>query len=254
MVTFPQEFEQTLKELYPNGPDWDLVGILTRRSKVYTLSYDSKILSGIFEILIEPIIKRIADKNGMAIYKAAQNKYPEFSLVDRSRPSEKIAIDVKTTYRRRNKDGKVLPYAFTLGSYRSYLRDPKGKKGILFPYPEYSHHWVIGFVYDRNPNCAFTDIKEILDATKLETPYTNIEYFIQEKYKIAGKYAGSSNTTNISSFKSNSIADFRDGKGPFTNAKEFETFWGKFEQVRRKVRPGLAMPLEFDVDNANSNE
>ncbi len=233
-MDIPVLFEETLKELYPSGPDWDLVGILTRKSKVYTLSYDSKILSGIFEILCEPIIIRIAEKQNMVVYKAAQNQYPEFTLVSEESPDEKIAIDIKTTYRRRTKTGSVIPFSFTLGSHRSYLRDPKGKKGILFPYSEYASHWVIGFIYDRNPNCKVTDIKEILDARMLETPYTNIEYFIQEKYKIAGKFEGSSNTTNISSFKSASVKDFQEGKGTFKTVEEFEEFWSKFERVKKQ--------------------
>ena len=60
-MNFKEEFITAINKLYPNGLEWDLVGILTKSSKVYTLSYDSKILSGIFEILCEPIIINIAD-------------------------------------------------------------------------------------------------------------------------------------------------------------------------------------------------
>lgn len=80
MISFKEEFYKAINELYPNGPEWDLVGILTRNSKVYTLSYDSKILSGIFEILVEPIIQRVADNNGLFLHKGVQNQYPEFTL------------------------------------------------------------------------------------------------------------------------------------------------------------------------------
>lgn len=225
-MDLPKLFEETLNELNPNGIEWELVGILTRESRVYTLSYDSKILSGIFEILCEPVVREIAEKNNMILQKAAQNKYPEFTLIPKN-GGMKVAIDMKTTYRKRNKSGNLSPFSFTLGSYRSYLQDPK--KGILYPYDEYEEHWVIGFVYDRNPKCDATDIKSIIEASSLEAPYSNIEYFVQQKYRIAGdKSAGSGNTTNISSFKSNNIQDFRDGNGPFSNVNEFENYWKNF--------------------------
>lgn len=57
-MNFAVEFHRVLQEVYPKGVEWDLVGILTRTSKVYTLSYDSKILSGIFEILCERLSKK----------------------------------------------------------------------------------------------------------------------------------------------------------------------------------------------------
>lgn len=229
MSNFKKLFEQTLQTDYPKGIDWDLVGILTRSSKVYTLSYDSKILSGIFEILCEPIIKTICEKKNWELEKGVQNQYPEFTIYSKNSPNRKIAVDIKSTYRQRNANGELKSFAYTLGSYRSYLQDTKGEKGILYPYKQYIEHWIIGFIYDRNPNCKVTDIKAIIDASKLEPPYSNIEYFVQEKYKIAGKFKGSGNTTNIGSIKSNDLNDFRSGKGPFKTKEEFELYWKNFK-------------------------
>jgi len=228
MISFKDAFYKAINELYPNGPEWDLVGIITKSSKVYTLSYDSKILSGIFEILTEPIIQKIADDNDLILRKGVQNQYPEFTLYDEAFSHEKIAVDMKSTYRQRNVGGDVKPFSFTLGSYRSYLQDPKGTKGILFPYSEYKEHWVIGFIYDRNPGCKNVEIKQILEALLLETPYSNLEYFVQEKHKIAGKVKGSGNTTNISSIKSKLIEDFVEGNGPFQTKEDFENYWRIF--------------------------
>ena len=97
--------------------------------------------------------------------KGVQNQYPEFTLINEKQPNKKLAIDIKSTYRQRNTNGGLKPFAFTLGSYRSYLKDPLGKKGILYPYKEYSEHWVIGFLYDRNPKCKLTDIRSIIEAS-----------------------------------------------------------------------------------------
>lgn len=135
---------------------------------------------------------------------------------------------MKSTYRQRNVGGDLKAFAFTLGSYKSYLQDPKGVKGIAFPYSQYKEHWVIGFVYDRNPECRNVEIYDILKALMLQTPYSNLEFFVQEKHKIAGKNPGSGNTTNIGSIKSKDIDDFINGNGPFQTKEEFENYWKTF--------------------------
>lgn len=229
-MKFDKKFYTEIDKLYPNGLEWGLVGILTKHSQVYTLSYDSKILSGIFEIFCEPIVFKIAEKNGMQLKKSAQTAYPDFTLFKETKPKEKIAIEVKSTYRKHNKDGNVKKFRFTLGSYRSYLRDPEGRKGILFPYSEYNEHWVIGFLYTRNPECKITEIKQVIEASQLQSPFMDIEFFVQKKYKIAGKTPGSGNTTNIGSISSNRISDFKDGKLGFSSKNEFEKYWREYKK------------------------
>ncbi len=230
MIDFKNTFVHEISKLYPNGLEWGLVGILTKDQRVYTLSYDSKILSGIFEIFCEPIVKLIANNNGMKLEKSPQNAYPDFTLFLPNHPKEKLAIEVKSTYRQYTKAGKVKKFGFTLGSYRSYLRDPEGKKGILYPYEDYSEHWVIGFLYDRNPNCDITEIRQVIEASQLQTPYTNIDYFVQEKHKIAGKTPGSGNTTNIGSIRSNNLSDFKNGESGFNTIEEFEDYWKNYKK------------------------
>ena len=225
---FKQEFIKTIEETYKDGLDWSLVGILTKEQNVYTLSYDSKVLSGIFEILCEPLIKNIADKYNLLLEKAKQNQYPEFTLYSNKHKNHKIAIDVKSTYRQYTSNNELKPFSFTLGSYRSFLRDPSGRKGILYPYKEYKEHWVIGFLYTRNLDNKFTEIKQVIEASQLIPPFTDFEYFVQEKYKIAGDKPGSGNTTNIGSIKSNNIEDFQKGKGIFRTHKEFENYWRNY--------------------------
>lgn len=58
-------------------------------------------------------------------------------------------------------------------------------------------------------------------------PYHNVEYFIQEKYKIVGLTPASGNTANIGSFPTAKIDELRQGKGPFTlHGKEIcDEFW-----------------------------
>lgn len=230
MMNFKKEFLKEINKLYPDGLEWGLVGILTKDQRVYTLSHDSKILSGIFEIFCEPIVTKIANNHLLKLKKTAQNQYPDFTLYNDNKQYSKIAIDVKSTYRQYNRNGTIKKFGFTLGSYKSYLRDPQGKKGILYPYKEYCKHWIIGFVYDRNQECGNTEINKIIEASTLQTPFLNIDFFVQEKYKVAGQTTGSGNTTNIGSIKSNNINHFDSGKMGFRNTAEFETYWGNYNR------------------------
>ena len=186
-MDFKQKFEEQIRLLHGDELAWKLIGILMQDSRVYTLSFDLKILSGIFEILCEPMIQNIASKHKMKCEKAKQNQYPEFTLFLESEPDRKIAIDIKSTYRQYNKNGELKPFGFTLGSYRSYLRDPEGRRGILYPYEEYAKHWIIGFLYTRNLDNKITEIRQVIESSQLIPPFTDIEYFIQEKYRIAGR-------------------------------------------------------------------
>ena len=171
------------------------------------------------------MVRSIATEFDLKLEKSAQNVYPDFTLFLESDPLKKIAVEVKSTYRQYNAKNELKKFGYTLGSYRSFLRDLFGKKGILYPYSEYDEHWIIGFLYSRNPDCKKTEIKKIIEASTLQSPYTEIEYFVQQKYLIAGKRPGSGNTTNIGSIKSNNIEDFRAGKGVFKTHQEFEEYW-----------------------------
>ncbi len=227
-MNFISEFNKIISEQYPDGLEWGLVGILTKQSKVYTLSYDSKILSGMFEIFCEPIVMKIAEKNDLVVEKSSQTAYPDFTLFRKQDDTKKIAVEVKSTYRKYNKNGSVKKFSYTPGSYKSYLRDPKGKKNILYPYHEYKEHWIIGFLYSRNPECKITEIKQVIEASQLKSPFSDIEYFVQKKYKIAGRKPGSGNTTNIGSIKSNTVEDFQNGDKGFSSKEKFDTYWKNY--------------------------
>lgn len=72
------------------------------------------------------------------------------------------------------------------------------------------------------------EIKDIIQAAQLESPYKNIEYFVQQKHKIAGRIQGSGNTTNIGSIKCSTINDFVEGKSSFTTKEEFDKYWRNY--------------------------
>lgn len=158
----------------------------------------------------------------------------------------KVAIDVKTTYREfysrkytyPNGDsyeaGDIQPFTFTLGSYASFLRNPT--KNIQYDYRAYAGHYIMGFVYTRNDSSEEGLVKDYTDRGEVPPPYKDVEYFVSEKYEIAGEKPGSGNTENIGSFRTNDIEDLREGNGPFAEHGEdlFEEYWRNHGRYREE--------------------
>lgn len=219
---FRQEFESGVKN---EALTWEVLGFYDGRGIVYPFGTDTKVISTVFEALCFPIIDKIARKYDYKIETSEQTVYPDFTL---TKPGEKhIAIDIKTTYRNGNKKFK-----YTLGSYTSFLRS--GTKNILYPYESYSDHWVIGFLYTRrklDPSLVSEPFYIMSDIDGMISPYYNVEYFVQEKYKIVGLRPASGNTANIGSFPTNNINDLREGLGPFSiQGKQLcDDYWRNYD-------------------------
>lgn len=217
---------------------WQAKGIVFDNGVIYTINHDTKLLGRIFEIITQPLLEEIATEHGYTLSTPEQqNYYPDFILTPIGSDKDKIAVDVKTTYRSYTKKGLVKPYMFTLGSYCSFLRN--GTKNCQGHYDDYAKHYVIGFVYDRNEdakNFLAFDPEDIDDAP---SPYSNVEFFVQEKYRIAGQGTGSGNTENIGTIRSREITSFIEGEGIFANLgnEVFEYYWQHYPRYKDPVKP-----------------
>lgn len=214
-----------------NRIDWTSVGFLTADNHVLSFGTDSKVISTVFEAFVGPLIHQIAADFDYVVEGARQTVYPDFTLSPKLTGRPRIAIDVKTTYRALNQNGTCKRFRYTLGSYTSFLRTSGAKKNILHPYAEYSDHWVIGFLYTRKEGVPAKVYRRV-DANTGLCPYEDIEFFVQEKYKVVGESPGSGNTTNIGSFPTNDISDMREGRGPFaSHGKDIcDDYWRHYEQ------------------------
>lgn len=229
-LDFIRLFNQKLEKKDIN---WKVSALASPDGKLISLGSDSKLIGRIFELISYNILQEIADENGLVLYPSPrQTVYPDFTLMRNEDDTEKIAVDIKTTYRKFLKDGQPSGYMFTLGSFASYMRD--GKKNISFPYDQYSKHYVIGFVYTRNDNASEGQIFDIEDLDKLPEPYKDVEVFVQEKYKISGDKPGSGNTENIGSFKTNKMEYLVNGEGPFSELgiDVYEDYWTGYKKYR----------------------
>ena len=201
---------------------FEVRGILTENDRVLTIGTDTKVLSTVFELLCQPLVQAIADRHCLQLETAKQTKYPDFTLMRDAADPAKIAIDIKTTYRRANNCA-----LFTLGSYTSFLRN--NTKNITYPYNTYAKHWILGFVY-RRAEAEESRVVPLADRESTRCPYQDVEWFVQEKYKIAGLVPGSGNTANIASIDTANVDDFRRGRGPFAKLGEeyFRDYWKNY--------------------------
>lgn len=238
-IDFQAKFNQKIEEL---GIDWDIKGLLDSNGKVYAIGSDSKLLGRIFEIIAAPVIKEIAEEHGYIVkVPEKQNTYPDFTLMRSEDDTEKIAIDIKTTYKEPNKK-----LGFTLGSFTSYLRN--NTKNIEYPYNEYKKHLVIGFIYRRNLAAEEGEIVSIEQVSDLASPYLEVEYFVQDKINITGEKKGSGNTDNIGSILVRNVRDFHTGNGPFTNLPErlYLHYWRNYPKYTQPNKHYTDLHSYFD--------
>ena len=216
-------------------------GVLDCQNKIHTLGTDSKIIGRIFEMYTQPILEKMANRYGMVlITPKSQTLYPDFIMMNDENSKTKIAIDIKTTYVA--SDHSTIK--FTLGSYGSYMRN--NTKNIEFKYTDYYKHYVIGFIYKRNGQAQESLIYDLTDRDKIEFPFYDVKYFMQEKYKIAGDKPGSGNTENIGSFLTKNFYDLKNGYGPFAElgVDAFDIYW-KYYPKYRSVEKTYTSLIEF---------
>jgi hypothetical protein len=204
-----------------DGAAYQICGFIDKAATIYPLGSDTKVLSTVFELITRPTIYSVAGELGLRVMEAdKQNYYPDFTVLSKDSDTNKVAIDVKTTYRENPSDR----FSYTLGGYTSFIRHET--KNILFPFSQYSDHLVIGFVYDRvgKKKAARSHTFTVPQLKEIPTPFSSVEVFVQEKWRIASGHAGSGNTTNIGSIEG-VLDDFVAGRGVFTSEKEFLAYW-----------------------------
>lgn len=219
---------------------------------MFSLGNDSKLIGRIFELISYDILREIAEENNFILLPSnRQTVYPDFTLMRDERDKEKIAVDIKSTYRDFKRDGTLKKYMFTLGSYASFMRNET--KNIMFPYSEYAKHYIIGFIYTRNEWATEGQRFQQGEISQIPVPYKDVEFFVQEKYKISGEKPGSGNTENIGSYKTNNIEYLVKGEGPFgtLGSVVFEQYWMGYPQYRAKMKNYTSLEEYFDFCERN---
>ncbi len=241
------KFVKELKEYVSTDTDeWTIKGFIDIYKNIYTISSDTKIVSKILEIHLFPEILRFAERNNYKIILAEhQNWYPDLTFVNNKDNNIKFALDLKTTFRRKNKSS-----GFTLGSHGAYFKERDKDKNIQFPYNQYTGHYCLGVIYTRvdfDNDLAETEVFQVKDleenygnenepigerqVTKIDklqsitSVIKDFDFFAAPKWKIASDSQGSGNTANIGSIKD--IEDLKAGNGVFSQLGEewFDEYW-----------------------------
>ncbi len=218
---FLDYFEEFKKVVTTDDNEWVVKGFIDIYKNIYTISLDTKVISKIIELMLFPTVLKFASEyNYKVLPTKYQNYYPDMTFITEN--NEKIAVDLKSTYYK-NKD---TVNGFTLGSFTGYFRNRDSTKNILFPYNEYSAHYVLGVVYKRTEHDIDEYKKYTLDDLKSISSVANdFTFLLQEKYKLATDKPGSGNTKNIGSVKK--IDELIKGKGPFSTRgiDVFDNYW-----------------------------
>lgn len=153
-----KHFEDFFKLVATEDGDWTVKGFIDVYKNIYTISLDTKVVSKIIELMIFPVISTFAEENN---YKFAlsmhQNHYPDITFIDKA-SGEKIAVDLKSTYR--ITDNTVN--GMTLGAFTGYFRVRNSHKNVTYPYEEYSKHYVLGVIYSKSNVVKATKVLEDL--------------------------------------------------------------------------------------------
>jgi hypothetical protein len=254
------EFENALREFTSSLTDyvsvddgqWSVKGFVDAYRNIYTISADTKVISKILEIHLFPRILTFADLYQFAIVPARhQNYYPDISFVLKRDESVRFAVDFKTTYRLPSKPW--LCNGFTLGSHGRYFQNRTSAKNIQFPYGSYAGHFCLGIIYDRSDGATIDETRSyrLDELHSITSVITNIQFFVAEKWKIAGDKGGSGNTANIGSIQR--IADILAGNGMFARLGEewFDDYWMNFGKIIVKLPDGKTRKISSLVDFVN---
>ena len=216
-----EHMENFSRAIATSRGDWIVKGFIDIAKNIYTISVDTKVISKIMELLLFPRLCEFARDYGckMVLCKE-QNFYPDITFIDKD--GHKFALDLKSTYR---KNGKAVN-GMTLGAFTGYFRERESTKNIMFPYKEYTGHFVLGVIYSRTDKVVDERKRYSLDQLQnITSVIRDFSFFVQEKYCIASDRPGSGNTKNIGSVTN--VEALVGGRGPFTELGEkvFDDYW-----------------------------
>ena len=210
------------KAVATNEGEWIIKGFIDVYQRVYSISVDTKIVSKVLELLLFPMFVEFAKKHGLAIELCQhQNFYPDLTFTHTA-SGNRFAVDIKSTYR----ESETKVNGMTLGAFTGYFRNRDSNKNTLYPYSQYTAHFVLGVIYSKCNDVA-DERKQfsLTDLAKIPSVIKDFEFFAQPKFRLATARPGSGNTKNIGS--DDKIASLVSGSGPFASLGEevYDDYW-----------------------------
>lgn len=222
LLALQNEIQEYNKVISTENGDWIVKGFIDVYKNIYTITIDTKVVSKVMEILLIPAFHKFAEKYNLILeLPTQQNHYPDLTFISKDN-GEKYAVDIKSTF----KDSDNNIKSMTLGAFTGYFRNRESKKNTLYPYGEYSAHFVLGVIYsqvEKKPDERA--IYKLEELGEIESVVKDFLFFVQPKYKIASASPGSGNTKNIGS--TNNISKLIKGEGVFSTLGEdvYNDYW-----------------------------
>ena len=95
--------------------------------------------------MILPILAEVSEENSYKmVLSQHQNHYPDITYILEN--GDKIALDIKSSYRQTNDRVNGM----TLGAFTGYFRNRDSNKNITYSYDEYCSHFILGIIYSRS--------------------------------------------------------------------------------------------------------
>lgn len=212
------------KAVATNEGEWIIKGFIDISQRIYSISVDTKISSKVLELLLFPMFKEFEAKHGLKLELCKeQNHYPDLTFTHLD-SGNRFAVDIKSTYRKNQTE--VKDGGMTLGAFTGYFRNRNTKNKTLYPYNQYSGHFVLGVIYSRCDDVADERKQfKLEDLAKIPSVIKDFQFFVQPKFRIASALPGSGNTKNIGS--ATKIDELIHGAGPFASLGEevFDDYW-----------------------------
>jgi len=174
---FENSFSDFLSLISTGDGEWTVKGFIDLYKNIYTISLDTKVVSKIVELMIFPKIVEFAqDNNYTVVLSEYQNHYPDVTFIDND-TGEKIALDIKSTYRINGKRVNGM----TLGAFTGYFRNRTSTKNIRFPYNDYEKHYVLGIIYSRTDMVNAQDVFSSIGITLNNTQRDKLSKYLSNQ-------------------------------------------------------------------------
>lgn len=210
------------KAVATNEGEWIVKGFIDVYKRVYSISVDTKIVSKVLELLLFPMFVEFAEKHNYKLELCPQqNFYPDLTFTHK-KSGMKFAVDIKSTYRASDTDVNGM----TLGAFTGYFRNRESNKNTLYPYVQYSGHFVLGVIYTKCDDVADERKQFSLEElSQIPSVIKDFQFFAQPKYRIASSRPRSGNTKNIGSVLK--VSQLITGAGPFASLGEeiYDDYW-----------------------------
>lgn len=210
------------KAVATNEGEWIIKGFIDVYQRVYSISIDTKIVSKVLELLLFPMFVEFAKAHELQLELCQhQNFYPDLSFTHTA-SGNRFAVDIKSTYR----ENHTKVNGMTLGAFTGYFRNRDSNKNTLYPYNQYTAHFVLGVIYSKcNDVADERQVFSLADLAKIPSVIKDFQFFAQPKFRIATARPGSGNTKNIGSVVK--IDELINGEGPFATLGEevYDDYW-----------------------------